>query len=468
MGARKKTMSNSPVAFRPGLSKAALDFAPGLLAIQESPPTRLPRVVIYTVAALLAFTVTWSVFGKLDVVATAEGHLVPQSYVKVVQPADAGIVKDILVHEGEYVTAGQVLLRMDAQDSRADAAKLRSDLALRSLQLRRVDAELVGRPLTRAHDEPVDLFGEVAAQYRERRQNYLDALAQSQEHLSKAERDSESGQAVLAKLTQTNPILKSQAQAYAGLGEDGYVPKVTVSDKQRAYIENEQDLKAQESTVQGLAAAVREAAESVQEITSKYRSELRNERVEAEGEFRKLEEDLAKQEHHTSLLDMKAPQSGIVKDLATHTIGTVVATGTVLLSIVPEHEPLLAEVLVRNEDIGFVHSRQTVKIKLAAYPFQKYGLLDGRVQQIWPDASQSDASATNRSGEASTEDKPQSVSGFKALVSLDRQTLVSGTDALSLVPGMQVVAEIKEGRRSVLEYLLSPIRGAMHDSGRER
>jgi hemolysin D len=461
-------MSKAFDSSHPVLSAEARDFAPGLLAIQESPPARLPRVVGYTVTVLVVFTGFWTVFGKLDVVASAEGRLIPQSYVKVVQPADAGIVKQILIHEGQYVTAGQVLLRMDSQDSHADVAKLRSDLTLRSLQLRRVDAELTGRPLTRAQDEPVDLFSEVAAQYRERRQNYLDAVAQAQQHLEKAHRDAESGQAVLAKLRQTTPILKSQAEAYSGLGAEGYVPKVTVSDKERAFIENEEDLRAQESTVEGLSAAIGEAEESLRQISSKYRSDLRNERVEAEGEYRKVEEDLAKEEHHATLLDLKAPQAGIVKDLATHTVGTVVATGTVLLSIVPEHEPLVAEVLVRNEDIGFVHSQQGVKIKLAAYPFQKYGLMDGRVQQIWPDASDAQGDATKEQGQMSTEDESARSSGFKALVSLDRQSLVSGGDALNLVAGMQVVAEIREGRRSVLEYLLSPIRGAMHDSGRER
>jgi HlyD family secretion protein len=461
-------MANSTGESAPKLSRAALDFAPGLLAIQESPPARLPRVVTYTIVVLLVFTAVWSVFGKLDVVASAQGRLVPESYVKVVQPADAGIVKEILVHEGEYVTGGQVLLRLDAQDSRADSAKLRSDLALRSLQLRRIDAELTGRPLTRGHDDPADLFAEVVAQYRERRQNYLDALGQVQEQLAKAQRDAESGQAVLTKLAQTNPILKSQAQAYAGLGEEGYVPKVTVSDKQRAYIENEQDLQAQGSTVQGLVAAVREAEQSVREVSSKYYSDLRNERVEAEGEYLKLQDDWTKQEHHASLLELKAPQSGIIKDLATHTIGTVVATGTVLLSIVPEHEPLLAEVLVRNEDIGFVHNRQGVKVKLTAYPFQKYGLLDGQVQQIWPDASDADENGTSRAPGSEGDEKSAGTSGYKALVKLDRQSLVAGNDALNLVAGMQVVAEIREGRRTVLEYLLSPLQGAIHDSGRER
>jgi len=454
------------------LSKEALDFAPGLLALQESPPSRMPRAVLYSITTLLTLALLWAAVGHLDIVASADGRLVPQTYLKVVQPADGGIVKEILVHEGEQVKAGQVLLRMDAQDAQADTAKLQSDLSLRSLQLRRIDAELTGQPLRRQADDPPELFRQVEAQYRERRQTYLDALGQAEQQLRKAQRDYESGVAVLAKLRQTNPILKSQADAYAGLGTDGYVPKVTVSDKQRAYIENEQDLHAQESTVEGLAAAVSEADQQLRQARSKYRSDLENERVDAEGEYRKLQQDWAKQQHHSSLLELHAPQAGTVKDLATHTIGTVVSGGTVLLSIVPENEPLVAEVLIHNDDVGFVHAKQQVKIKLAAYPFQKYGLLDGEVLQVWPDASEeSNAPPYRSNSDTHSQDTPSSgqvSNGFKALVSLDRQTLRSGDESLKLVAGMQIVAEIREGRRTVLEYLLSPLKGALHDSARER
>lgn len=463
------SVTNAPAARAP-LSKEALDFAPGLLAIQESPPSRMPRAVMYTVTLLLALLIIWASIGHLDIVASAEGKLVPESYVKLVQPADAGIVKEILVHEGERVTVGQVLLRMDAQDAQADTARLSTDLALRSLQLRRIDAELTGIRLSRQPDDPPDLFRQIQTQYTERHQTYLDSLGQVDEQLHKAQRDYDSGLAVLKKLEQTNPLLKAQSDAYTGLGGDGYVPKVTVSEKQRAYIENQQDLIAQQSTVEGLAAAVNEADQQVKQTRSKYRSDLDNERVEAQGEYQKLTQDMAKQAHRSSLLELKSPQTGIVKDLATHTIGTVVSTGTVLLSIVPESEPLVAEVMIRNDDVGFVHPQQQVKIKLAAYPFQKYGLLDGNILQVWPDASDGNTNnqGSNQSNHSNDSAPAEAATGFKALVHLDRQTLGAPGETLHLVAGMQVIAEIREGRRTVLQYLLSPIQGAMHDSGRER
>jgi len=237
-----------------------------------------------------------------------------------------------------------------------------------------------------------------------------------------------------------------------------------VRDKQREYLEKARDQRAQEETVASLAAAMAQAGKQLNQITSKYRSDLQNERVDAEGQLRKLQQDQLKQEHKTALLELKASQAGIVKDLATHTIGTVVSPGTVVLSLVPENEPLVAEVMVKNDDVGFVYAKQQVKVKLSAYPFEKYGMLDGEVVHVGPDASEGDSQAAK---DPSKDKQPPQLT-YKALIALKAQTLDAQGQNFKLVPGMQVVAEINQGRRTVMEYLLSPVQKTLHDSGRER
>ena len=273
------------------LSPEALDFAPSLLAIQESPPARLPRAVLYTVSVLFVVLLLWAIFGKLDITASAEGRLMPETYVKILQPADAGIVQEILVKEGESVQAGQVLLRMDTKLAEADAKTIGNELANRSLQLRRIDAELSGRPLVKHANDPPDLFRQIESQYRNHRLSYEDSLGQAQEALKKSQREYESGTEVLTKLQQITPILKQQADAYADMGKDGYAPQITVRDKQREYLEKSQDLRAQQSTVASLEAAVNQARKQIDQVTSKYRSDLQNERVEAGGQHSKLQQD---------------------------------------------------------------------------------------------------------------------------------------------------------------------------------
>lgn len=451
------------------LSPEALDFAPGLLSIQESPPARLPHAVMYTVGVLFVILLLWAIFGKLDIIASAEGRLVPETYIKIVQPSDAGIVQEILVKEGEQVKQGQVLMRMDTQLAEADAKTIGNDLALRSLQLRRIDAELAGKALVRERDDPNDLFRQIESQYHDRRLSYTDALEQAQDALNKSQHEYDSALEVLTKLQQITPILKQQADSYANMGKDGYVPQMTVLDKQRDYLEKSQDLRAQQSTVASLEAAVKQAKKQIDQITSKYRSDLQNERVEAGGQHRKLEQDWLKQEHKSGLLELKAPQSGIVKDIATHTIGTVVSPGTVLLSIVPENEPLVAEIMIKNDDVGFVYPQQKVKVKLAAYPFAEYGMLEGVVTRIQADSDSDTQSQSQTKDQSQSKDKPQSQpSVYKAIISLNSQVLEAEGKKLKLVPGMQVVAEINQGSRTVMKYLLSPVRKTLDESGHER
>lgn len=452
------------------LSAEALDFAPGLLSIQESPPARLPRAVMYTVGVLFVILLLWAIFGKLTIVASAEGRLIPQTYVKIVQPAEAGIVQEILVKEGESVKAGQVLMRMDMKLAEADAKTIGNDLGMRSLQLRRIDAELAGKPLLKQRDDPEDLFHKVEAQYRDHRQSYLDSLGQAQEALKKSQREYDSAKAVLLKLEKITPILKQQADAYADMGKDGYAPQVMVRDKQRDYLEKSQDLIAQQSTVASLEAAVNGAKKQVDEITSKYRSDLQNERMEAEGQYQKLQQDWVKQEYKNGLLELKSPQAGIVMNLATHTAGTVVSPGTVLLSVVPENEPLVAEVMVKNDDVGFVYPQQKVKIKVAPYPFEEYGMLDGVVTRIDAD-SDSDTQSSQSQSKDQSRDKQQNQPpqlNYKAIISLGTLELVAQGKKFKLLPGMQVVAEINQGSRSVMRYLLSPVDKTLEESGHER
>jgi hemolysin D len=134
------------------------------------------------------------------------------------------------------------------------------------------------------------------------------------------------------------------------------------------------------------------------------------------------------------------------------------------MTLVPVHETLNAEVWIKNEDAGFVHEGQSVKLKLTAYPFQKYGMIDGVVQQVGADATEQ-----NQQRNSPTEEpKTQLPASYKTLIKLDQQQLAVDGKSLELTPGMQVSAEIKLADQTVMEYLLSPVRKAFHEAARER
>jgi hemolysin D len=156
-----------------------------------------------------------------------------------------------------------------------------------------------------------------------------------------------------------------------------------------------------------------------------------------------------------------------VKDLATHTAGTVAASGTILMTLVPEDDKLIAEVWVSNQDVGFVHPGQETKLKLAAFQFQKYGLLQGKVLHVNADATEA-PSPNTRSDALTGRDRPMGPLVFRALIELASQALTTDGQRYALQPGMQVAGEIHLGTRTILEYLLSPVQKAFHEAARER
>jgi HlyD family secretion protein len=402
--------------------------------------------------ALVAGIAVWATFGRLDIVAVAEGKLVPSSYLKIVQPSEQGIVKEILVREGEAVRAGQVLVRMDPVLTDADVSTIRADYLNRSLALRRIDAQISSQSMKKAEQDPPELFRQVEAQYAANVRAYENALAQERAMLDKARHDLAAAQATKAKLEQVLPHYLEQERAFEKLTGDGFAGRLMYNDKRRERIEKEQDLRSQEFGIRAAEALIEQSQKKIAQIAADYRRQLRTERVDVAAQLERARQELAKHTHRQGLLELRAPQAGTVKDLATHTAGTVAAPGTILMTIVPEGDPLVAEVWVSNDDVGFVRTGQGAKLKLAAFQFQKYGLLEGTVTQVSADATETAAGAL----------------AFRTMVEPASQQLLADGRRYALQPGMQVSGEIHLGTRTVLEYLLSPVRRAFHEAGRER
>lgn len=453
-----------PLVF-PKTDPNPLDFSPPLLRLQDSPPNPVGRAVLMTLLILLVALMLWAVLGKLDIVAVAEGRLVPQSYLKIVQPSESGIVKEILVREGEEVKAGQVLMRMDTLITDADAKSLEAEYQRKRLTLRRIDAELSNRPFRAGEGDPPALAREIEAQYRANRSAFDAALSEERSRLVKAKHDLSSSEQVKTKLTEVLPHYRNQDNAFEKLAKDGFAGTIMASDKKRERIEKEQELKTQEFLIESTRSSVLQSEKKLAQIDSDYRRQLYAERNEIQGVADKLSQEIAKQTHKRELLELKASQAAIVKDLATHTVGTVVQPGTVLLTLVPKEETLRAEVWVSNEDIGFVRKGQAVKLKLAAFPFQKYGMVEGTVEHVSADSADNNTSNNPAPTDKSTKAPPLV---YKALVALKAMRLEMDGERFPLGAGMQASAEILLGRRTVMEYLLSPVQKAFHEAGRER
>ena len=444
------------------------DFAPSLLRIQSKPPAPFARATLHTLLILLFALLLWAAFGKLDIVASAEGKLIPQTYVKIVQPFEQGLISEILVAEGQHVEAGQVLMRLDTTMSDADGKAINSDYLGKQITLRRIDAELGDRDFKRRDNEPESLYRAALAQYRANRLAYQTALAEERSVRDKAQSDLAAAQQTRTKLTETLPHYQKQAEAFADLAKDGYVSRFEAADKQREYTERSQDLKTQQHLIASAQATLTASSRKLEQISADYQQRLQAERADLSGKLDQTRAEVTKQQYRNGLLELKAPQDGIIKDVATHTIGTVISPGTILMTLVPKDEILRAEVWVSNQDVGFIHLGEPVKIKFASYQFQKYGMVQGKVAHLSADATDANQQGTGASAPPSAKSPNGKPYAYRALVDLKAQELIVNGIKHALSPGMQVTAEIHLGTRTILEYLLSPVMGAFQEAGRER
>jgi HlyD family secretion protein len=443
-----------------------------LRLIQTEAPSHTGRIVLWSVSVLTIILIIWAAFGQLDIIATTDGKLAPQTLVKIVQPAEAGVVKQLLVYEGDSVKAGQVLARLDTTIASADKTGISNDLITQQLQVRRIEAELNDQAMLPKAGDDMQRFAQVQSQYIAHRKAFTDSLDQEKSLLQKAEHEKRSAIEILSKLEQTLPTYKKAADAFAQLEKEGFFSSLATADKQREAIEKSKDFDAQQSTVAALSATIAAQQKKISQLHSSYKSELQKELADTRARIGQLQPNLDKTLYKEGLMELRAPQDGIVKDIATTTIGAVVQPGTVVLTLVPKGEMLFADVNVKNEDVGFVRVGQSAQVKLAAYPFQKYGMMTGKVIHVSADATETNRPAANSNASSSQSDTANpaaSIATYKARIQLDQQTLKDAQGRQqALTPGMQIVAEINQGQRTVLEYLLSPVQKVVQEAGRER
>lgn len=404
-------------------------------------------VLIFMVLAFAA----WATFGQLDIVVQAQGKLVPASAVKVSQPVEAGPVVELRVKDGQAVKAGELLARLDSTQSSKDGDALRSDQAMAKARLASLDAALAGRGTTTSQ-------AAVDSEFLLRQSAYRESLQGAQSALSKAEAEMSATQEALAKQQRTLTLAEKSETAHASLKDQGFVSELAYQDKLKERIEREQDARTLVANARGNAAAVAQAQSALASVTSEFRKQLAQERSQVLTQLQRTEADLGKAEHRTALTEVRAPVDGVVNSLAVRSAGQVVAAGAALMTIVPDGDALIVEAWVRNEDIGFVSPGMPVKVKLAAYPFQKYGWLTGEVAVVGAD-SEVPESMRNAQGEPLF---------YKARVTLSTQSLSRDGKAFPVKPGMQASVDVQLGERSLLEYLTSPLKKAVLEAARER
>lgn len=434
------------------------EFLPAALALQETPISPAPRIAMALLVAFALIAVLWSIFGRIEVVATAHGKIVPNDRSKVIQPFETATVKAIHVNDGQAVRAGEILLELDATNAEADSARSASDLVAARLQSARARAFLTAiangrRPvLDPLPDVPVERFSQeqnmLAGQYGE----YQAKLARLDAELEKREAELRSTQEVVRKLEQTVPIARQRAQDFRDLAEKSFISKHGYLEKEQLRIEQEGDLATQQSRLKELSAALQEGQREKFALQAEAKRLALDSLNEAEQKTAAFGQELVKADSRGKLMTLTAPVDGTVQQLAVHTVGGVVTPAQPLMVIVPADEALEVEAFLENKDIGFVHPEQDAQVKVETFPFTKYGTIHARVMQV--------------SNDAISDEKKGLI--YSTRVKLDKATIQVDEKTVRLSPGMAVVVEIKTGMRRVIEYFLSPLLQYKDESLRER
>ena len=445
-------------------------FLPAALSLQETPVHPAPRRAAYALMALFTIALAWACLGQIDIVAVAPGRIIVSDRTKVIQPLERSRVQRILVKDGDHVTAGQTLVELDPTIAQADMASLmETHKAAQSEQIRSqhllqmllkvehknqyqqaVDPHFLSKPAL-AHWSEHDR-AQAHAQLGAEWSDITARLAKLSAERQRRQAEMATVRAMIGKLQATVPIARQREQDFAALTAQGFMSGHANQDRTRERIELERDLATQQARYQEAQAALMEAEQTRAAYLAETRRTLSERQAQADLKRQQTSQELAKATQREHLATLTAPVAGTVQQLALHTEGGVVTEAQALMVIVPDNAQVSAEVTLENKDIGFVAPGQDVAIKLETFPFTRYGTVKATVDKVTQDAV--------------NDEKRGAI--FPATLRLTQTSIDVDGKQIRLAPGMNVTAEIKTGKRRVIEYLLSPIEKAGRESLRER
>ena len=471
------------------------EFLPAHLELTETPLSAAPKWAARLVIAFALIALLWAIFGKLDIVAVAQGKTSLGGRSKTIQALETAVVERINVKDGQTVTKGDVLMELAGIGSDSDYN--RSLEALRAAYLNKWRSETLLAAIENGHSprlsSSIDTGKQVnnhedakqvasapqglqaASETASLKQQIIASIPQSaiieaqtlvlnqyqawstkdqQLASAKEQRKAErtSTQAQINKLAAMTQIEGQRVSDYRELVAQDYLAKHSLLEQEGKYIQAKNDLASQQSTLQQIAQAIKQAEDERILNTQTIKRDTLDVLRQANEQIGQLEPEAAKAEQRKQLLTLTAPVDGTVQQLAMHTIGGVVTAAQPIMVIVPSEDKLEIEAIVPNKDIGFVQAGQEVVVKIESFPYTRYGYLTGKVKTVSFDA---------------VENKDLGLV-YTAIVSLDKDTLNIDGKPVRLDAGMNATAEIKTGKRSVISYLLSPLQTKVDESLRER
>jgi hemolysin D len=460
------------------------EFLPAALEIIDTPPSPAGRYLSLVIIAMTAAAIAWSCIGKIDIVTSAPGRIVARGKTKIIQPVETGQVTAIRVADGDHVKAGDVLIELNATEAAADQGRFSRDLLRAGLALARLQglaqeilhpttdgkAQLIDPPSDAGETDLAVAHAAMLAQLSQQNAK----LADIDQQIIAKDAEAAQAQATLDKVQATLPMVAAQEEIRRNLKDREFGNKLAWYQANQQLIEQSHGVPIEARGKEAALATANGLRQERVALTAEFQVDVFEDLDKTREQVSALQAELAKAKERVTQATLRAPIAGTVQQLAVHTIGGVVTPAEPLLAIVPDRAGLVVEAMVQNKDVGFVHAGQAVRVKIDAFDFTRYGLIDGTVLDVTRDAmSQSDI---QRNGQKEKSDGitdgpgtgAQEASAYLAHIALKTDEIGTEAGVAQLGPGMQVSAEIQTGERRVISYLLSPLVRHADESLRER
>ncbi len=386
------------------LQRRDMPYVTPVNAAQVIEPAPAALWAVYLMLSAIAVALTWAAFAQVDIVAKANGRIVPDGREQIIASLEGGILRELLVREGQQVLEGQALALLDPTRYEAQAAEGTSrKQSLQGTQAR-LQAEAVGKALAFPDGLPEAVVAGESESY-DARQRALNQAVDTNRRSAK--------------------LLAHELGVAEGLSAKGLMSEVEVMRVRRQL----NDLELQ-----------------TQERVNRYRQDAAADLVRVRNELALMDEQAVVRDDALRRTTLVAPVKGIVKTIRNSTVGGVIAPGAPVMELMPLGQRILVEARVLSSDIGFVKVGHPVKVKLTAYDYALYGAMEGTVLSISPDAASDPEKASSAEG-----------TWYRAIINADRGTLKQFDKPLDLLPGMTASVEIRTGQRSVLGFLLRPL-----------
>ena len=421
------------------------------LLLHEQTPARAKKL-LYFIAFILVGLIVWAYFAKVDEVTRGQGRVIPSKQVQIIQSLDGGIVSAILVKEGDTVTAGTPLVRID--ETRAVSSLRENQSQYLSLLARqsRLQALATGSafepPIEVKQNDP-DLYAEEYALYQSSKDELSSMVSISRDQMEQREKELVEVQFKKELAEKTYESTAKELAANKPLLASGAVSEIDILKLEREVNRARGEIdqaRAQSSRIQ---VSITEARRKITEVEQTFRSKVRTELTDASAKLGTLTESSVALSDKVKQATLKSPVNGKVSRIFFNTVGGVIQSGKEVMEIVPTDDALVIETKIEIKDIAFLRPNQPAVVKLTAYDYTIYGTLDGVLESISAD------STVDEKGNAY----------YLVRVRTLKSSLGEG---LPIIPGMVAQVDILTGKKTILSYLLKPVLKAKATAFTER